>query len=101
MISQDVKGDGECDQVAGHEEDKEELRRNTEELPTKAAQEDFSSIRHTGNEWISQLKLTHEVAGICSHSTDSSENNQRSVPISVPIPQSAENMGILTEPNRE
>src|SRR5699024_9794365 len=57
-----------------------------EELPTKAAQEDLSSIRHAGHEWVSQLKLAHEVSGICSDSTDPSKDHQRPVPISVPIP---------------
>lgn len=84
MIGQDVKGDREGDQVTGHEEDNEEQLGDTKEFSTKAAHEDLSSVRHTGDEWVSQLKLPHEVAGICRDNTDSDEDNQRSVPISFP-----------------
>lgn len=84
MVGQDVKGDGKGDQVTGHEKDNEEQLGDTEELPAEPAHEDLSRIRHAGDEWVSQLKLPHEVAGICRDNTDSDEDNQRSVPISFP-----------------
>ena len=97
VIGQNVKGDGKGDQVTGHEEDDEEQLGDTQELPAKAAHEDLSGIRHTRDERISQLKLPHEVAGICRNDTDSDEDNQRSMPISFGLRRVG---GLLTEPNR-
>lgn len=84
MIGQDIEGDGKGNQVAGHEEDKKEQLGNPEQLSTKAAQEDFTSVGHTSNEWIPQLELTHEISSICSDSTYSGEYNQGTVQISNP-----------------
>lgn len=97
VIGQNVKGDGKGDQVTGHEKDDEEQLGDTEELPAKAAHEDLSGIRHTRDEWISELKLPHEVAGICRDDTDSDEDNQRPMPISFGLGRVG---GLLTEPNR-
>ena len=84
MIGQDIEGDGKGNQVTGHEKDKKEQLGNPEQLSTKPTQEDLASVGHTGYEWISQLKLAHEISSICSDSTYSGEYNQGTVQISNP-----------------
>lgn len=78
VIGEDVEGDGEGDEVAGHEEDDEKQLGSSEKLAAKAAHQDLSGISHTEHEGISQLELSHQVTGIGRDQADSHQDNQRS-----------------------
>lgn len=65
MVCDGVHGNGEGQQVAGHDEDKEDDLCSTEEFSSPFSSDHFTGICHRGDVWISPFHLSDHVAGVC------------------------------------
>lgn len=65
MVCDGVHGNGEGQQVAGHDEDEEDDLCSTEKFSSPFSSYHFTGICHRGDVWIFPFHLSDHVAGIC------------------------------------
>jgi hypothetical protein len=75
MVGQYVHQDVESQDVAGHEEDKEQKLANSEHLTTDATHQELTSVSHAVDVGVTELELTNGITGIPGKSRDEKNHN--------------------------
>lgn len=75
MFGDGVHGHAESQDVTGRNENDQEQLTRPEQLTAKAAQENFSGIRHTMNMGKAPFELPDHIARIGSHETQTYQKN--------------------------
>lgn len=75
MVRDGIHSNGEGQQVTCHDKDEKENPASTDELPTKAASEDFPCICHCCDLGILELQLAQNEACVGRNKTQTDQDN--------------------------
>lgn len=82
VVGNGVHHDSEGDNVATHDEDREEDLAQTEQLPAKSAHEDLSRIGKVVDVGVAFTELTNDITSVKGEDTETDDENERTAPVS-------------------
>lgn len=82
MVGNGVHHDSKSDDMATHDEDREEDLAQTEQLPTESAHEDLSRIGKVVDVRVAFTELTNDITSVKGEDTKTDDENERTALVS-------------------